>query len=71
MGFYNSLTFMLSFMVLLVFANMAFGSKFTEKFLLLVLASMLVFNADKLTEITKGLGTSNNVSGGGTGGGSR
>lgn len=58
MGFYNSLTFMLSFMVLLVFANMGLGSKFTEKFLLLVLASMVVFNVDKLKEIANGLSLS-------------
>ena len=58
MGFYNSLTFMLSFMILLVFINMGFGSKFTEKFLLLVLASMILFNADKFSELAKGLGGS-------------
>lgn len=59
MEFYNSLTFMLAFMILLVFTNMAFGSGFTEKFLLLVLASMLIFNVDKFEEITKGLSITN------------
>ena len=53
--FYKSFTFMISFMVLLVFINMGFGAKFTEKFLWLVLASMVVMNTDKLEEIAKGL----------------
>lgn len=53
--FYKSFTFIISFMVLLVFLNMGFGAKFTNKFLWLVLASMIVMNTDKLEEITKGL----------------
>lgn len=53
--FYKSFTFIISFMVLLVFINMGFGAKFTEKFLWLVLASMVVMNTDKLEEIAKGL----------------
>lgn len=57
--FYKSFTFIISFMVLLVFLNMGFGAKFTNKFLWLVLASMIVMNTDKLEEITKGL--SNNI----------
>ena len=55
MGFYNSLTFMLAFMILLVVTDMSFGAKFVEKFLILVLLSMIMFNADKFTEIAKGL----------------
>lgn len=69
MGFYKSFTFMITFMVLLVFMEMALGNKFTEKFLILVLASMLVFNADKFEKIAKGLKTEPATGGGGSSGG--
>lgn len=49
--FYNSFTFMLGFMVSVLILNMVFGVKFTEGFLLLVLLSMLVLNADKFAKI--------------------
>lgn len=62
MNFYKSFTFIISFMVLLVFMQMFFGDKFVNKFLWLVLASMVVFNADTLKELTKGLsGPTSNV----------
>lgn len=48
--FYSSFTFMLGFMVSVLVFNMAFGSKATEWFLLLVLLSMLVTNADKVSK---------------------
>ena len=48
MNFYNSFTFIISFMVLVLFFQMAFGSKFVEYFLLLVLASMLIMNVNEL-----------------------
>ena len=54
-NFYKTFTFMISFMILLVFINMGFGAKFTEKFLWLVLASMIVMNTDTLSELTEGL----------------
>lgn len=47
--FYSSFTFMLGFMIIVLIFNMAFGSKFTEYFLLLVLLSMVVTNADKVS----------------------
>lgn len=53
--FYNSFTFIISFMVLVMAFNMMFGSKFTEWFLLLVLLSMIVVNSDKVRHIFKGL----------------
>lgn len=54
-SFYKTFTFMISFMILLVFINMGFGAKFTEKFLWLVLASMIVMNTDTLSELAEGL----------------
>ena len=55
MNFYNSFTFIISFMVLVLFFEMVFGSKFVEYFLLLVLASMLIMNADKLQGVFAGI----------------
>ena len=55
MNFYNSFTFIISFMVLVLFFQMVFGSKFVEYFLLLVLASMLIINANKLQGIFAGI----------------
>lgn len=54
-NFYNSFSFILSFMILVLFFNLLFGSKFVEWFLLLVLLSMLVMNSDKVGFIFKGL----------------
>ena len=54
--FYKSFIFLISFSVVLVFFNMAFGENETHKLLLLILASMLVFNVDKFKEIAKSLG---------------
>ena len=54
--FYKSFIFLISFSVVLVFFNMAFGENATHKLLLLILASMLVFNVDKFKEIAKSLG---------------
>lgn len=55
MNFYNSFTFIISFMVLVLFFQMVFGSKFVEYFLLLVLASMLVMNSNKLQYVFAGI----------------
>lgn len=55
MNFYNSFTFIISFMVLVLFFQMGFGSKFVEYFLLLVLASMLILNANKLQGVFAGI----------------
>lgn len=54
-NFYNSFTFIISFMILVLVFNMFFGSKFTEWFLLLVLLSMVVVNSEKVKYIFKGL----------------
>ena len=53
--FYDSFTFIISFMILVLVFNMFFGSKFVEWFLLLVLLSMIVVNSDKIKYIFKGL----------------
>ena len=53
-NFYNSFTFILTFMILVLIFQMIFGTKFVEVFLLLVLASMVVVNADKFSEVFKG-----------------
>ena len=55
MNFYNSFTFIISFMVLVLFFQMVFGSKFVEYFLLLVLASMLIMNANELQGVFAGI----------------
>lgn len=54
-NFYESFTFIISFMILVVTFQMIFGSDFIEGFLLLVLGSMLVLNSDKVGYIFKGL----------------
>lgn len=54
-NFYNSFTFIISFMILVLVFNMLFGGKFTEWFLLLVMLSMVVVNSDKIKYIFKGL----------------
>lgn len=54
-NFFQSYNFIFSFFLLTLFFNMAFGAKFAEYFLLLVLLSMIVFNADKFTRIFEGL----------------
>ena len=53
--FYNSFTFILTFMILVLIFQMVFGNKFIEVFLLLVLASMAVVNADKFKNVFKGI----------------
>ncbi len=53
--FYNSFTFIITFMILVLILQMVFGSKFIEMFLLLVLASMVVVNSSKFTQIFKGI----------------
>lgn len=54
-NFYDSFTFIISFMVLVLVFQMMFGSTFIEWFLLLVLLSMVVLNSDKVAYIFKGL----------------
>ena len=53
--FYDKFTFMLAFMIFVVFFNMVFGEKATRYFLALVLASMVVTNADKISSLFKNL----------------
>ena len=52
-SFYNSFGFLLAFMVLLLLFQMMLGSGFTEKFMLLVLLSMVVVNKDKVLYLMK------------------
>lgn len=54
-NFYNSFTFIITFMILVLVFQMIFGNKFVEWFLLLVLASQVVMNADKIKYVFKGL----------------
>ena len=54
-NFYNSFTFVISFMILVLVFNMLLGSKFIEMFLLLVLAGMVLFNSDKFSKIFSGI----------------
>lgn len=52
---YNSFTFIISFMVLVLVFQIMFGTTFIEWFLLLVLLSMVVLNSEKVAYIFKGL----------------
>lgn len=54
--FYDKFSFILGFMIVTLMFNMIFGAAFTEYFLLLVLLSMIVLNADKFSSIFDGLG---------------
>lgn len=54
-NFYNSFSFIIAFMILLLLFNMIFGGKFVEYFLMLVLASMVVVNADKFNSVFNGI----------------
>ena len=54
-NFYNSFTFILSFMLLIMIFNAVLGDAFTDKFLLLVLLSMLVVNSGKVSSLFNGL----------------
>ncbi|MBQ7289032.1 MAG: hypothetical protein IJW78_04810 [Clostridia bacterium] len=47
-SFYNSFGFLIAFMVLLLIFQMLFGPKFSEMFMLLVLASMVIVNHEKV-----------------------
>lgn len=46
-SFYESYTFILSFVILEVAINLLFGDKFTEWFLYLMLFSMVLINSEK------------------------
>lgn len=54
-NFYNSFSFIIAFMILLLLFNMLFGGKFVEYFLMLVLASMVVVNAEKFNSVFNGI----------------
>lgn len=54
-GFYNSFSFLLGFMILVLVFNMMLGAKFTEWFLLLVLLSMVIINSDKISGVFAGI----------------
>lgn len=54
-NFYNSFTFIISFMLLVLMFQMMLGNIFTEYFLLLTLLSMIVLNSDKFSKIFNGL----------------
>ena len=54
-NFYDKFTFILAFMIFIVFFNMALGEKPTEYFLMLVLLGMIITNVDSLTSLFKKL----------------
>ena len=54
-NFYNNFSFLLSFMIMVNIFYMLLGPSFTEGFLLLVLAGMVITNADKFATIFKGV----------------
>lgn len=54
-NFYDSFTFIIAFMVLVLVFQMFLGNTFVEWFLLLVLLSMVVMNSEKFAYVFKGL----------------
>ena len=54
-NFYNNFSFLLSFMIMVNIFYMLLGPSFTEGFLLLVLAGMVITNSDKFATIFKGV----------------
>lgn len=52
-SFYNSFGFLIAFMVLLLIFQMLLGPKFSEMFMLLVLASMVVVNHEKVVYLMR------------------
>lgn len=59
---YNKFSFIVAFMIFVVFFNMAFGGKATEYLLLLVLLGMLITNINEVTSLfTRSLSGSKGV----------
>ena len=54
-SFFDKFTFILAFMIFIVFFNMALGEKPTEYFLILVLLGMVITNVDTVTGLFKNL----------------
>ena len=50
-NFYNKFSFLLAFMIFIVFFNMLFGEKPTQYFLILVLLGMVILNVDDFKNI--------------------
>lgn len=46
-GIYNNMSFIIGFLVLVLVVQNFFGEKGSEKFVLLILFSMVILNADK------------------------
>ena len=55
-SFFEKFSFILAFMILIVFFNMLFGTKATEYFLMLVLLGMVLINYDDVLSIFRKLG---------------
>lgn len=53
--FFDSFSFIIAFMILVILFEMLFGDKFVQAFLILVMASMAIFNADKIEKIFGGI----------------
>lgn len=50
-AFFDSFTFLLAFLFLVILINLALGSAVTEKFLLLVLLGMVLLNGQKFASV--------------------
>ena len=48
---FNNMGFIIAFLVLVLLIQMSLGSEVANKFLILVLLGMLLFNADKITNL--------------------
>lgn len=52
--FYQSSGFVISFLIMTLIINMGMGTDFTNMFLLLVLFSMIILNADQFISFMEG-----------------
>ena len=53
---FDKFSFILAFMIFIIFFNMVFGEKVTQGFLTLVLVGMVIINAETMTNLFKNLG---------------
>ena len=51
LNIYNKFSFIVGFMVFIVFYNMIFGGKATQYLLILILLGMVITNTDKFTAL--------------------
>lgn len=56
MNFFDKFSFILAFMIFIIFFQMVFGEKVTAYFLALILGGMVIINAEAMTKLFTKLG---------------